>query len=212
MNKSRRGHVTVPGAMLKGKLRDKAMDCPQCGVPVYRYKGRYPTRCPNCDNSLRVLSRQHFKRRKVVDKRQIESLISEIVNDGVTPGDSAQKVLGIDPKAREAKIYNSAMGKIGLAGLWDKFVGHDIGEGSQDLKLLFGESATEEELKDLMAKLAEMQVPSGESFRDNITMQRVDSGLAKWVVIVRRPTTGQPQAQGKMGVQGPATGDLAVSR
>ena len=156
------------------------------------------------------------KKRKIrgmsTERVLIETSIQEIIGNNTTPGDAAQKVLGLDPKAREAKLYNTAMGKVNKVGMLDAFVGHDIGEGSQDLKLYFSGSASERELKALIAELSEMQLPAGGDMRANITFQRSDTPGATWVVLVRRPIMGQPQAVGKVGVQGPAAGELAVSR
>ena len=209
----KRHDTTVPAAMLRGRLRNKAMECPECGAPVFRYKGSYRKRCPNCGHQLSVLSKRAIKRSGMNNREQIESLVQEIVGDRTTPGDAAQKALGINPKAREAKILNSAMGHVNTTGLLDSYVGQEIDSDGANLKLYFSQSATNDELKTLMAALSEMQVEGDQSGNKlSVSCQKSDSPGAAWVVVVRQPTMGQPQVRGAMGVQGPASGELAVQR
>ena len=65
----KRHDTIVPAAMLRGHLKKKAMECPECGAPVFRYKGSYRKRCPNCGHPLRVLSTRDIKR-SGMDKRE----------------------------------------------------------------------------------------------------------------------------------------------
>jgi len=202
-------NITVPRAMFNGKLKSKATECPDCGAPVYRYKGAYQKRCPNCGGSLRVLGLNQLKRRPM-DKAQVESLINEIVGNNLSPGQAAQKALGIEQDEHDTEIINNARTKVAMVGMLDSYVGDEF-DSEGGLKLYFGKGAKPEDLKGLFDKLAVMNI-GGQDIELSMTIQKVDDPPAEWMVWLRRPTTGQPQVQGTLGVQGPASGEVSVGR
>ena len=176
-------HIKLTQAMMRHGITNPATYCTGCQTKIPRYKGKYPTKCPNCGERLKVIPKRSYKTKSRLGEsmEDLLTLITELESSATTPGDAADRALGNSAESKQMRLWDNAMVYVNQQGLLDPYEGQKIQADGTNLELYFSKNTEEIEMQELVHALEEMSLNTGK--------QEI-SGTSIGVNCARSPTTG----------------------
>jgi len=154
-------------------------------MPVPKYSGRYPVRCPNCGEELFPMN------------EALDVLVDQLFEDG----EEASDITGSEENVPKIGIiFDKLMQKVNAFELLDPFVGAETSDSARQIRLYFSDSAKQEQL-DRLANEFKGQFGDAGLFRSDIED-------AKYLVLV--DFSDEEGFQGQSGDQ-PSGDDIDLS-